>query len=486
MIHTPPSPSRHRERDQTQEPATIAAGERPHGLTALSLFLVLLACWVLLQVKLVLILTLLALVFGTIIEHPIQKLEQRHIPRAAAILIIYIAIIGTIAVFGWAIAPAITDQAHTFQQQVPGQLRELEESWRASGNPLLNGPGAQTLNRVIGWFNSPGSVPISSDKAAAAAVPILTSIFAGIVATVTLLVITFYYLMEKAFLRRLLLMQIQPESRARVGRVWDDVEKKVGGWIRGQLILCLILGIVATIAYGSFGLRFWPLLGLWAGVTEIVPIIGPWIGGVPAVLIALTMSWKMAVIVGFVILGLHLLENWILVPRVMRGAVGLTPLTVFVAILAGTEMLGPVGAVLAIPVAATIQVMLTDCLDSRRGARDSEDRSGWRWMLNRARAGGGPENGGAESAYSNGNGHVAAPSHLTASTERPEPNDSAAPEREPAAVRAEERTARPVSAVKAAQGWSRSALDRSLARPGPAATADDDRAVQTPEDTPKA
>jgi hypothetical protein len=81
---------------------------------------------------------------------------------------------------------------------------------------------------------------------------------------------------------------------------------------------------------------------------------------------------------------------------------------------------------------------------------------------------------------------VAAPSHLTASTERPEPNDSAAPEREPAAVRAEERTARPVSAVKAAQGWSRSALDRSLARPGPAATADDDRAVQTPEDTPKA
>lgn len=481
MIHTPPTPGRHRERELTHEPVAHAAGERPHGLTALGLFLVLLACWVLLQIKLVLILTLLAIVFGTIIEHPIQKLEQRHIPRAAGILIIYVAILGTIAIFGWAVAPAITDQAHTFQAQVPGQLRELEQSWRSSGNPLLNGPGAQTLNRVINWFNAPGSVPISSDKAAAAAVPIVTSIVAGIVATVTLLVITFYYLMEKAFLRRLLLMQIQPESRARVGRIWDDVEKKVGGWIRGQLILCLVLGVVATIAYGFLGLRFWPLLGLWAGVTEIVPIIGPWVGGVPAGLIALTMSWKLAIVVAFVILGLHLLENWILVPRVMKGAVGLTPLTVFVAILAGTEMLGPVGAVLAIPVAATIQVILTDYLDARRGARDSEERSGWRWMLNRARQGGEPGDGDEEPAP--GNGHVAVLPHPSVATEQPESHEPAPTE--PRAKPAEERPTRAKSAVKTAQGWSRSALDRSLARPGPTPTAEEERAVHA-EDAPKA
>lgn len=464
MIHTPPSSTRQREHDLASAAPARAARERPHGLTALSLFLVLLACWVLLQVKLVLILTLLALVFGTIIEHPIQKLEQRHIPRALGILLIYAAIIGTIVVFAWAIAPAITSQAHTFREQVPGQLRELETSWRASGNPLLSGAGAQSLDRIIGWFNQPGSVPVSSDKAAAAAIPIITGIGAGIVALVTWLVITFYYLMEKAFLRRLLLMQVQPESRTRVGRVWDDVEKKVGGWIRGQMVLCLILGIVATIAYGFFGLRFWPLLGLWAGVTEIVPIIGPWIGGIPAVLIALTMSWKMAIIVGFVILGLHLLENWILVPRVMKGAVGLTPLTVFVAILAGTEMLGPVGAVLAIPVAATIQVILTDYLDSRRGAGRDEERSGWRWMLNRSARAGEGENG--EAGPPNGHGHaeLAAPSQPAEPASRPEP---VSPTPEPGPTRPSE------PAVRAGHGWSRSALDRSLASPPSTAKPDD-------------
>lgn len=468
MIHSSPSSARQRERAPTAGTPPGPVPERPHGLTALSLFLVLLACWVLLQVKLVLILTVLAVVFGTIIEHPIQKLEQRHIPRAVGILIIYAAIIGTIAFSAWAIAPAITSQAHTFKEQVPGQLRELEQTWRTSGNPLLTGPGAQTLDRIIGWFNQPSSMPVSSDRAAAAAIPIITGIGAGIVATVTLLVITFYYLMEKAFLRRLLLMQVQPESRARVGRVWDDVEKKVGGWIRGQLVLCLILGIVATVAYGFFGLRFWPLLGLWAGVTEIVPIIGPWIGGVPAVLIALTMSWKMAIIVGFVILGLHLLENWILVPRVMKGAVGLTPLTVFVAILAGTEMLGPVGAVLAIPVAATIQVVLTDYLDTRRGAARDDDKSGWRWMLNRARVAG--EADGGEVA----NGHAEPPPAAEPAERREVPASASKVAAGPDAGRAVEAT----PAVRAGHGWSRSALDRSLTHVQPGES--NDHAAELP------
>ena len=128
--------------------------------------------------------------------------------------------------------------------------------------------------------------------------------------------------------------------------------------------------------------QFWPLLGLWAGITEIIPILGPWLGGVPAVIIALTQGWEKALLViGFVVL-LQLTENAVLVPRVMRGAVGLTPLTVFIAILAGTEFAGIPGALLAIPIAAVIQVMLSHYTEARREAKLAglSALPGWRWM----------------------------------------------------------------------------------------------------------
>jgi AI-2E family transporter len=121
---------------------------------------------------------------------------------------------------------------------------------------------------------------------------------------------------------------------------------------------------------------------LWAGITEIIPILGPWLGGIPAVIIALTQGWeKGLLVIGFVVL-LQLTENAVLVPRVMRGAVGLTPLTVFIAILAGTEFAGIPGALLAIPIAAVIQVMLSHYTEARREAKLAglSALPGWRWM----------------------------------------------------------------------------------------------------------
>ena len=375
------SSSSSREREFAPEPAP-GGRDRRVGLTPVSLFLVLLLAWVLIRIELVLILALLAIVFGTIIERPVQRLEQQRIPRPAGILLIYVIIIGTLVLLSWAIAPGIADQVATFNEQVPDQLRELERDWRTSGNPILSGPGGQLLRQLIERLDQPATV---TPDTAQAVIPVITNVTAFVVSALTLLVITFYYVMEKALLRRLVLDQLSAESRTRVSRVWDDVEAKVGGWMRGQLLLCLIIGTIATISYGIIDLRFWPLLGLWAGLTEIIPIVGPWIGGVPAVIVALTMSWEKAIVVTAVILGMQTLENWVLVPRVMRGAVGLTPLTVFVAILAGTQLMGVIGAVLAIPIAATVQVIVTDYLDMRRGRRTAADAmAGWRWMLTRS------------------------------------------------------------------------------------------------------
>lgn len=353
--------------------------ERPNALTPLSLLLVLIVAYLLMQIQFVVVLVLLSLVFATVIHQPVDALERHHVPRPLAILLVYITLIGALAVLFLVVSPVIQDQAANFRAQAPESLGELRAAWQGSGNALLAGPAQQLLGRAIAFIQEPGS-GISLPQGAA--IGLLTGLGGGLIGIGTVLIISFYYLMEKTWIRQIALLNMSPERRTRVSRIWDEVEQKVGDWLRGQLLLCLLIGIPATIGYGLMGINFWPLLGLWAGLTEIVPILGPWLGGVPAFIIALTQSWQQAVLVACFVVVLQLTENAVLVPRVMKGAVGLTPLTVFIAILAGTEFAGIAGALLAIPVSAAIQVLISDHTAAQREAKLAGRAvlPGWRWM----------------------------------------------------------------------------------------------------------
>jgi predicted PurR-regulated permease PerM len=362
------------EREATAQRSVASESSRFRGVTPFSLLLVLVVAFVLIKIQLVLVLVLLALLFATVIERPVIELERRHIPRGLSILVVYIAIIGTIVLASILIAPTIQHEAHRFQRDAPTQLAQLRDDWRSGGSGFLSGTGADALDRVIKEIDNPSAPPEDLT------IGIVTGIGGGIVGALTVLVMAFYYLMEKSFLRRLVLMQVSLASRERVSRVWDDVEAQVGRWLRGQITLCAIIGSASLIGYGVMGIRFWPLLGLWAGITEALPIIGPWLGGIPAVIIAMTQSWdKALLVVAFVVL-LQVTENAVLVPRVMKGAVGLSPLTVFVAILAGTQYLNIAGAFLAIPFAAAVQVVIGDYLRGRRGSSSEPAIPNWRWM----------------------------------------------------------------------------------------------------------
>ena len=362
-------------------PPAPAVGERRPGLTPVSLLIVLAVGYLLIQIQFVMVLVLLSLVFATVIQRPVDALERRHVPRPLAILLVYAMLIAGITALFVLLSPAVREQAAMFREQAPESLDALRDAWRTSGNALLSGVGQQLLGRGIAFIENPtvgASIPVPDG----AAVGLLTGLGGGVIGLVTVLIISFYYLMEKAWLRRVVLSTASAETRIRVSKTWDEVEQKVGDWLRGQLTLVLIIGVTATIGYAAMGIRFWPLLGLWAGVTEIIPILGPWLGGIPAVIIALTQGWEKALlVVGFILL-LQMTENAILVPRVMRGAVGLSPLTVFLAILAGTEFAGVAGALLAIPVAAAIQVVLSQYTEARREAKLAglSALPGWRWM----------------------------------------------------------------------------------------------------------
>jgi predicted PurR-regulated permease PerM len=330
------------------------------SLTPVSLLIVLVIFYLMVQIQIIVFLLLFAILFATVIERPVIRLESRGVPRAAGILVMYVTILLSLVGLGLIFVPLISNEARAFSNEAPVLIDDLAARWRTSDNQLLARTGYRLLTQISFRLENPP--PPTGGTAIGFLTGLGTALF-GIVAT---FVIAFYYLMEKHLFKRLLLQNLQPETRERVNAVWNDVEMKVGQWLRGQLTLCVIIGVFAGIGYGIIGLRFWLLLALFAGITEIIPIIGPWIGGIPAFIVAMLDSWQKAIVIAIFLIMLQFLENSVLVPRVMKGAVGLSPLTVFLAVLAGAEFMGPLGALLAIPIAAAIQIVIVDALRTRQ------------------------------------------------------------------------------------------------------------------------
>ncbi|CAN5240225.1 hypothetical protein BH23CHL1_BH23CHL1_24130 [soil metagenome] len=329
------------------------------GLTPLSLLVVLIIFYLFVQVQIVVVLLLFAVLFATVIERPVIKLEKRGMPRAAGILTVYATILVVIVGLSLLVVPLVTAEARVFVDELPVIVDDVAEGWRTSDNQLLATSGYRLITQLRFRFENP---PPPTSGTAIGLVTSLGGVLFGLIAT---FVIGFYYLMEKRLFKQLLLLQMSTSNRDRMDAIWNNVESKVGDWLRGQLFLMLIIGMAAGIGYGLIGVRFWLLLALWAGITELVPIIGPWIGGIPAVAIALLHSWQQAAIVLTFLVLLQLAENSILVPRIMKGTIGLSPLTVFLAVLAGSTYMGPIGALLALPIAAAIQVIIQDAMRVR-------------------------------------------------------------------------------------------------------------------------
>jgi predicted PurR-regulated permease PerM len=155
-------------------------------------------------------------------------------------------------------------------------------------------------------------------------------------------------------------------ARRRAEAVAEEIEIRFGGWVRGQLVLCVMAGVAAGLGTWALGLPYPLLLGLFAGLTMLIPMIGPALGAVPAVLIAAFGPWERLVATVVVFVAIFQVEMNVVVPRVMARAVGLSPLLTIIAVAAGAALLGMAGALLAVPVAAAVQVVLGEMLRPAR------------------------------------------------------------------------------------------------------------------------
>ncbi len=284
----------------------------------------------------------------------------RRVPRWLAILIVYLVIVGVFTVIGLLVLPPLIEQAQQLWTEIPALLDR--------GQDLLMRYGL--LDRRITLEEAVRRAPASPGDAvgtvAMAAGRVVTTIFAF----VTVLILTFYLLVESESLVGAFARLFPRSERPRVELAARKISTKVSAWLNGQLILAGTIGASAAIGLYLLGVPYFYVLALVAAIGEMIPVVGPIFASVPAVLVAFTVSPHTGLFVIIFFFAQQQIENHLLVPKVMERQVGVSAVTVIIALLIGGSLLGIVGAVLAVPTAAIAQVVIQEILDERDRVAD--------------------------------------------------------------------------------------------------------------------
>lgn len=286
---------------------------------------------------------------------PGVKLLERVVPRVVAIIIVYLVIWGALGLLLYFIINTTIGQVISLAANVrllvtqgaTGPLAGLLETLRRFGisQSQLNGVFQQIVNQAEGVVGS--------------AVPLITSIFGFIFDMIIVAVLSIYLLVDGSRVIQWLRTNTPLLQRERTLITLDTFERVIGGYIRGQLFLSTLVGVLVGTGMALFQVPYAVLLGVMAFVLEFVPILGTITSGVICVLLALTKGWLIALLVLAYFVGVHILEGDVLGPRIVGKAVGVHPAVSLIALIAGGELFGIWGAIFASPIAGLVQAILT-------------------------------------------------------------------------------------------------------------------------------
>lgn len=321
------------------------------------------------QVRSILLLLAIGILFGSIIEPLVNRLRRIGLSRGQGLLTLYLLIFGIIGVGIYYLSPLLGRQISNFDAAIPEIFDSLRKTALESGNETIQRSGVRAITQIeISWNNFRNNPNVNTDQAFS----VVNTLLGMSMSFISMLIVTFYWTVEKISIKRWFLSQFPFGVRPRAHAIWDEVEFRIGGWARGQLMLMISIGVISGLVYYAVDLRFWLALAVVAGLTEVIPYIGPIIGGSVAGVVALTESPEKAVLVLVLVFAIQQLEGALLVPRIMKHAVGMTPLTVILAVLIGNQIGGPAGSIIAIPIGASLQVVVSSLLRSRENLIDAE------------------------------------------------------------------------------------------------------------------
>ncbi len=301
----------------------------------------------------VLLLLFIAVLLASALEPIVGALRDRlGFGRGATILFVYAVFFLSVLALAFIVLPAAIKQAEDIIESLP-PFFDQARAWAGDLQPAALSRSVSALISSVASILRP--TPPDPDTV----VEVGAAVAEAAVWLATLLTIVFFWLIEHARLQRYVLAFFPADRRAGARDAWNEIESRLGLWVRGQLILMGSIGVATSIAYTLLGLPGAVLLGLIAALSEAIPIVGPLIGAVPAILVAATVSPELALIVGVIYLVLQVVEGSVLVPLVMRNTVGISPLLVFASLLIGGAVGGILGALFAVPVAASLEIILS-------------------------------------------------------------------------------------------------------------------------------
>ena len=323
----------------------------------LVLFSVALSFWLLYRFNQVVFILFIAILMGTVIRPAVAWLHRRGLPRIVGVILVYFLLLALLIGFVLLLFPLIVEQGTTIVAAVPGYYQSLRE-W------MMNYPN-QLIVRLSEFLPETlpnlGPVQQTGPEMIASAGQVLgyvTLVAEALFIATVIIVLAFHWTLDGPQTIRSLLLLIPKGQQAVIRELVSAMETKVGSYIAGQGVLCLAIGIMALAAYTLIGLPNALVLALMAGVLEAVPMVGPLLGAIPAVLVALSIAPAKLVWVIVATVVIQQVENSLLVPRIMRKAVGVNPFVSMLSLFAFGSMFGIAGAIVAIPMAAIIQLLL--------------------------------------------------------------------------------------------------------------------------------
>lgn len=291
---------------------------------------------------------------------PIVSAWSKRMPRVIAVVLLYLVISIIFAAIISLLVPPLVSQLISLADKLPQYLGNIVPTY-FSYNELVN-ISKNSIEKIAQGLSSFGGGLFATT----------VGLFGSITAVLSVLVLTFYLLLEEHGVKEFWYSLLPISQKEEVAKITQKIGEKLGRWLNGQLLLMLSIAILDFIGFMVISiwkpeLRGYALvLGVWAGLTEVIPYVGPWLGAIPAVLVGFILSPWVGVAIFIYMVLIQQVEGQFLVPRIMSKAVGLSPVIVIFALLIGNKLLGIAGVVLAVPFAAVLSVIYSEWESIRR------------------------------------------------------------------------------------------------------------------------
>jgi len=338
-------------------------------LSIVKFFLVILVFYFLYLIKSIIGIVFVALILSSAVDPWVDKLQSKKIPRGISVLLFYVVLLLVLLSVAFFLIPPVAYELGQLADTFPVYFEKLSQIFsNAKAFSAEHGLLEDFDNSIKALRDS---ITGMFDHLFNTVAGILTSIASFFI----VLVITFYMTVQEDAIKKSLRFLVPDKFQPFVVQLINKTQKKIGSWLKGQLILSLIMGVVAYIGFLILGVKFALLLAILVALAEFIPYVGPVLAAIPALLLAFLQSPITALFVLIFFIVLQQVENNILVPKVMQKVVGLNPIISIIALLIGAKIGGVVGVILAIPVATAIAVITKELWAERETLEEIKEEA---------------------------------------------------------------------------------------------------------------